>query len=68
MLFFVDKKPNPENVDIYTIKIKDNRLKFIKMTLTDIWNQGCCIKINNFGDKEKPPHSEKDIKNQVLNI
>lgn len=37
----------------------------MKLTLADVWKQGCIIRINNFGDKEKAPHSEKDIKNQV---
>lgn len=43
----------------------DRRCKVIKLTLADVWKQGCIIRINNFGDKEKAPHSEKDIKNQV---
>lgn len=66
LLFFAEKKPKPENIDIYTLKISsDRRCKVIKLTLADVWKQGCIIKINNFGDKEKAPHSEKDIKNQV---
>lgn len=63
--FFLDQKPKPENVEIFTIKITERRLRVIKKTLGDLWNQGCIVRINNFGDKEKPPHSEKDIKNQV---
>lgn len=43
----------------------DRRCKVIKVTLADVWKQGCIIRINNFGDKEKTPHLEKDIKNQV---
>lgn len=66
LLGSVDKKPKPENVDIYTMKFtSDRRCKVIKLTLADVWKQGCIIRINNFGDKEKAPHSEKDIKNQV---
>lgn len=60
-----DKKPKPENVDIYTLKISDKRCKVVKWTLVDVWNQGFIIRINNFGDKEKSAHSEKDIKNQL---
>lgn len=63
-----DKKPKPENVDIYTLKTSDKRCKIIKWTLADVWNQGFIIRINNFGDKEKAPHCEKDIKNQVSRI
>lgn len=63
-----EKKPKPENIDIYTLKItSDRRCKVVKMTLADVWKQGCIIRINNFGDKDKAPHSEKDIKNQVSN-
>lgn len=63
---FVDKKPKPENIDIYTLRMTpDRRCKVIKVTLADVWKQGCIIRINNFGDKEKTPHPEKDIKNQV---
>lgn len=66
MFVFTEKKPKPENIEIYTLKISsDRRCKVIKMTLADVWKQGCIIRINNFGDKEKAPHSEKDIKNQV---
>lgn len=64
--FFTEKKPKPENIDIYTLKItSDRRCKVVKMTLADVWKHGCIIRINNFGDKDKTPHSEKDIKNQV---
>lgn len=66
LFLFADKKPKPENIDIYTLKITaDQRCKVFKLTLADVWKQGCIIRINNFGDKEKQPHSEKDIKNQV---
>lgn len=61
-----DKKPKPENIDIYTLRMTpDRRCKVIKVTLADVWKQGCIIRINNFGDKEKTPHPEKDIKNQL---
>jgi len=35
------------------------------MQLADIWNHGWELRINNFADKEKVPHNEKDIRNQV---
>lgn len=38
------------------------------MSLDDIWNNGWELRINNFADKEKPPHNEKDIRNQVINL
>lgn len=63
-----DKKPKPENIEIYTIKIYESRTKVIKITLEEIWKKGCIIRINNFGDKENSAHSEKDIKNQVRNV
>lgn len=63
----IEKKPKPENIEIYTLKTSsDRRFKVTKFTLADIWKQGFIIRINNFGDKEKSPHSEKDIKNQVI--
>lgn len=69
MLLISDKKPKPENIDIFTLKTtSDGRCKVTKMTLADIWKQGFIIRINNFGDKEKTPHSEKDIKSQVRKI
>lgn len=61
----IDKKPKPENVEIYTIKITERRVKVIKISLEDIWKKGSKIRINNFDDKNKKAHSEKDIKNQV---
>lgn len=58
-------KPKPENIEIYSIKIYDSRIKVIKMTLDDVWKKGCIIRINNFGDKENQAHNEKDIKGQI---
>lgn len=62
---FPDKKPKPENVDIFTLKATERRLKLIKITLAQLWEQGYIVRINNFSDKERPPHCEKDIKSQV---
>ncbi|XP_055712771.1 uncharacterized protein LOC129807498 [Phlebotomus papatasi] len=61
-----DKKPKPESIEIFTIKITERRMKILKMTLPDIWRQGAKLRINNFGDKDKPAHSDKDIRNQVI--
>lgn len=36
------------------------------MSLDDIWNNGWELRINNFADKEKSPHNEKDIRSQVI--
>jgi hypothetical protein len=35
------------------------------MTVSDLWQQGNKVRINNFGDKENKAHLEKDIKQQV---
>uniref|UniRef100_W8BMH2 Uncharacterized protein n=2 Tax=Ceratitis capitata TaxID=7213 RepID=W8BMH2_CERCA len=61
-----DNKPKPETIEIYTVKIRDNgTFKMVKLNLEDIWNQGWELRINNFADKEKSAHNEKDIRNQV---
>lgn len=66
VFYFTDKKPKPESIEIFTIKITERRMKILKMTLPDIWRQGAKLRINNFGDKDKPAHSDKDIRNQVI--
>lgn len=71
MLFFslpsiTDNKPKPDTIEIFSVKIRENgTYKLIKMSLADIWNHGWELRINNFADKEKMPHNEKDIRNQV---
>ncbi|XP_017963477.1 uncharacterized protein LOC108656076 [Drosophila navojoa] len=61
-----DNKPKPETIEIYSVKIRENgTYKLIKMSLADIWSHGWELRINNFADKEKAPHNEKDIRNQV---
>ncbi|XP_018784839.1 PREDICTED: uncharacterized protein LOC108966415 [Bactrocera latifrons] len=61
-----DNKPKPDTIEIYTVKIRENgTFKMLKLTLEDIWNQGWELRINNFADKEKSAHNEKDIRNQV---
>lgn len=42
-----------------------NHCQVVKQTLTELWQLGCIVRINNFGDKENAAHSAKDIKNQV---
>ncbi|XP_013111559.1 uncharacterized protein LOC106090052 [Stomoxys calcitrans] len=61
-----DNKPKPETIEIFSVKIRENgTFKMLKMSLEDIWKNGWELRINNFADKEKPAHNEKDIKNQV---
>ncbi|XP_016971690.1 uncharacterized protein LOC108039272 isoform X2 [Drosophila rhopaloa] len=61
-----DNKPKPETIEIFSVKIRENgTYKLIKMQLADIWSHGWELRINNFADKEKVPHNEKDIRNQV---
>lgn len=65
-LYIADNKPKPETIEIYSVKIRENgTYKLIKMSLADIWSHGWELRINNFADKEKAPHNEKDIRNQV---
>lgn len=66
---FSDNKPKPDTIEIFSVKIRENgTYKLIKMSLADIWNHGWELRINNFADKEKMPHNEKDIRNQVRSI
>ncbi|XP_017088256.1 uncharacterized protein l(1)G0469 [Drosophila bipectinata] len=61
-----DNKPKPDTIEIFSVKIRENgTYKLIKMALADIWSHGWELRINNFADKEKVPHNEKDIRNQV---
>ncbi|XP_017025220.1 uncharacterized protein l(1)G0469 isoform X1 [Drosophila kikkawai] len=61
-----DNKPKPETIEIFSVKIRENgTYKLIKMSLAEIWSHGWELRINNFADKEKVPHNEKDIRNQV---
>lgn len=64
---FPDNKPKPETIEIFSVKIRENgTFKMIKMSLDDIWKNDWELRINNFADKEKPPHNEKDIRSQVI--
>ncbi|XP_073827839.1 lethal (1) G0469 NlpC/P60 domain-containing protein [Musca autumnalis] len=61
-----ENKPKPETIEIFSVKIRENgTFKMLKMSLEDVWNNGWELRINNFADKEKSPHNEKDIRNQV---
>ncbi|KAL5276728.1 hypothetical protein ACFFRR_002136 [Megaselia abdita] len=61
-----DNKSKPETIEITSIKVQKNgAFKIFKMTLNEIWAKGWVIRINNFNDREKTPHPEKDIKNQI---
>jgi len=63
---WIDNKPKPDTIEIFSVKIRENgTYKLIKMSLADIWSHGWELRINNFADKEKMPHNEKDIRNQV---
>uniref|UniRef100_A0A336M2S9 CSON010913 protein n=2 Tax=Culicoides sonorensis TaxID=179676 RepID=A0A336M2S9_CULSO len=62
-----DKKPTAADINVYSIKMRDGKpMKVVKMTIVNIWKQGNKIRINNFGDKDSTPHSEKDIRSQIL--
>lgn len=55
----------PETIEIFSVKLRGNGLRVFKITLEDVWKRGWYIRINNFADKEKQPHCEKDIRDQV---
>ncbi|XP_037919401.1 uncharacterized protein LOC119656828 isoform X1 [Hermetia illucens] len=60
-----DKKALPETIEIFSVKLRGNGLRVFKITLEDVWKRGWYIRINNFADKEKQPHCEKDIRDQI---
>ncbi|XP_055840867.1 signal transducer and activator of transcription B [Episyrphus balteatus] len=61
-----DNKPKPETIEIFSVKIRENgTFRLFKLNLEDIWKNEWELRINNFADKEKLPHNEKDIRNQV---
>ncbi|XP_055383802.1 uncharacterized protein LOC129613657 isoform X2 [Condylostylus longicornis] len=59
-----DNKPKPDTIEIFSVKIRQNGVRVYKTTLETIWNNNWQIRINNFADREKTPHNEKDIRNQ----
>lgn len=67
-MFIIDKKPTAQEIFIYTVSKLENRLKVVKLTIVELWNQGYKIRINNMNDKTKQINSEKDIKSQVSSL
>lgn len=64
-MFTEDKKPTAQDIFIYTVSKHENRLKVVKLTIAELWNQGYKARINNMNDKTKHINNEKDIKSQV---
>ncbi|KAG5671414.1 hypothetical protein PVAND_001612 [Polypedilum vanderplanki] len=60
-----DKKPTANDIFIYTVSKCENRLKVVKFSIADLWNQGYKIRINNMNDKSKQINCEKEIRNQI---
>uniref|UniRef100_A0A182QD99 Uncharacterized protein n=1 Tax=Anopheles farauti TaxID=69004 RepID=A0A182QD99_9DIPT len=61
-------KPTAENVKIYSVRMKENEKKPMKVyciTLATLWQQGYQLRINNVADRTKKPHPEKDILAQI---
>ncbi|XP_058117809.1 uncharacterized protein LOC131288436 [Anopheles ziemanni] len=61
-------KPTAENVKIYSVRMKDNEKKPMKVycvTLPSLWQQGYQLRINNVADRTKKAHPEKDILAQI---
>jgi hypothetical protein len=60
-----DKKPTANEIYVYTVSKCENRLKVVKFSIADLWNQKYKIRINNMNDKTKHINSEKEIKSQI---
>lgn len=60
-----NKKPTAQDIIIYTVSKHENRLKVVKLTIAELWNQGYKARINNMNDKSKHINSEKEIKSQI---
>uniref|UniRef100_A0A2M4AWC8 Uncharacterized protein n=1 Tax=Anopheles triannulatus TaxID=58253 RepID=A0A2M4AWC8_9DIPT len=61
-------KPTAENVKIYSVRMKGNEKKPMKVycvTLTHLWQQGYQLRINNIADRTKKAHPEQDILAQI---
>lgn len=61
-------KPTAENIKIYSVRMKDNEKKPMKVyciTLMNLWQQGFQLRINNVADRTKKAHPEKDILAQI---
>lgn len=67
-LFTAELKPTAEHVKIYSVRMKENEKKPMKVycvTLANLWQQGHQLRINNVADRTKKAHPEKDILAQV---
>uniref|UniRef100_A0A182PAD9 palmitoyl-protein hydrolase n=1 Tax=Anopheles epiroticus TaxID=199890 RepID=A0A182PAD9_9DIPT len=61
-------KPTAEHVKIYSVRMKENEKKPMKVycvTLSNLWQQGHQLRINNVADRTKKAHPEKDILAQI---
>ncbi|XP_050083902.1 uncharacterized protein LOC126570296 isoform X2 [Anopheles aquasalis] len=61
-------KPTAENVKIYSVRMKGNEKKPMKVysvTLSLLWQQGYQVRINNLADRTKKAHPEQDILAQI---
>uniref|UniRef100_A0A182T1C0 Uncharacterized protein n=1 Tax=Anopheles maculatus TaxID=74869 RepID=A0A182T1C0_9DIPT len=61
-------KPTAESVKIYSVRMKENEKKPMKVycvALSNLWQQGHQLRINNVADRTKKAHPEKDILAQI---
>uniref|UniRef100_A0A182JS86 palmitoyl-protein hydrolase n=1 Tax=Anopheles christyi TaxID=43041 RepID=A0A182JS86_9DIPT len=61
-------KPTADHVKIYSVRMKENEKKPMKVycvTLCNLWQQGHQLRINNVADRTKKAHPEKDILAQI---
>jgi hypothetical protein len=61
----IDKKPTATDIFVYTVNKYENRLKVIKLSIAELWQQSYKVRINNINDKAKKANADKDIKSQV---
>lgn len=60
-----DKKPTANDIFVYTVNKYENRLKVIKLSIAELWQQNYKLRINNINDKSKKANDDKEIKSQV---
>lgn len=60
-----DKKPTANDIFVYTVNKCENRLKVIKLSIAELWQQNYKLRINNIHDKAKKANDDKEIKSQV---
>lgn len=61
----IDKKPTATDIFVYTVNKIENRLKVIKLSIAELWQQNYKLRINNINDKAKKANDDKEIKSQV---